>query len=190
MWRRSLLCAACLILTTTAAMAQPAAIQRGSVMISGSASITRAGGDLYESDDGAYTTISVTPSVGFFTRDGTMVGGFLSYTRTSREDGASAYVLGLGPTAAFFMNTNSDVVPFVGGGAKIMTIGGSYGGSPDSETGYGFFVSGGVVFLVGSHLGITAETSYNYDRFSAEGSNAVVTGNIIGFAVGVAGFLN
>jgi hypothetical protein len=157
------------------------ATDKGAILISGMASFSSQGGDLFEDiEENRLTTIAIVPSVFYFVIPGLGIGADASYNRQSQGDNA-LYTLGIGPKVGYFLDSGSAAIPYVAGGGGFTTI-----GNGDSESGYYFKVGGGVL-LRKDHLAVAFEAGYMYTSFDIEGES--FSGNAITVGVGFAGFL-
>jgi hypothetical protein len=195
----SILSAAALAVLTcpSLAQAQPASrrpsddrgLHSGTTIVSGLASFSSQGGDLYEDSDGdGLTAISVVPSALYIVTAGLALGGDVSYTRQSQGD-FSTTVFGVGPKVAYFVNTGGNAIPYMGVGWNYISLGASSGGEGDSESGSRIKGVVGVMIKSG-HLGIVIEGGYLRDSFSVEFAGEEgesISGSSIAVGVGFAG---
>lgn len=160
------------------------ATDKGAMLISGTASFSSQGGDLYEGfDDERLTTISIVPSVFYFVSPGLGLGADLSYNRVSQGD-FSATIWGVGPKVSFLFDSGTNAIPFIAGGVNYLSI----GANDESEGGIRLKFGAGFLIRKG-HMAVSIEADYVYDRFKPEGFSEFITGNTILIGVGFARFL-
>jgi hypothetical protein len=183
MLRRTVVLAACFTLASFSfAYAQGSeATDKGAFLISGAASFSSQGGDLFEdAGENRLTTIAIVPSVFYFVIPGLGIGADGTYNRQSQGD-AALYTLGIGPKIGYFLDSGSNAIPYIAGGGGYATI-----GNGESYSGYYLKVGGGVM-LRKDHLAIAFEAGYLYTSLDIEGDS--YSGNAFTIGVGFAGFL-
>jgi len=183
MLRKTVVLAACLTLVSfSMAYAQRSeATDKGAILISGMASFSSQGGDLFEDvEENRLTTIAIVPSVFYFVIPGLGIGADVSYNRQSQGDNAF-YTLGAGPKVGYFFDSGSNVIPYAAAGFGFITF-----GNGDSESGY-IIKGGGGIMIRRGHLAVAIEAGYQYMSVDIEGES--FSGNTIAVGVGFAGFL-
>ena len=179
--------AAALLITAAQADAQEYALDRGSLQISGSASLTSTDND-NSGDDGRVTVASVLPGLHYFVAEGLGVGGDLIFSYTSSGDDFSTRSIGIGPSVSYYFGgSESRVHPYLSARAAIASMtfdspGGELEGSRRSGT-----VAGGILAMLSSSVGVTTELFYLLEKFESQGQEA--DSNTFGLAVGIAAFV-
>ena len=176
--------------------AQRSPIHRHSIQVAGSARLTHTR-DI--GNDRGWTTFELTPRIGYFIANGLAVNANLRFERTS----LSAEHLtgwGVGPGLTYYVDLHSrHFYPFVSG-RTLFTWDKISGLQPDGTTSRKntnrvWLVSGGGLFMLGQHVGITGEIFYEHERFSAEAfiftgvSEQVNSSETYGLQWGVAAFI-
>lgn len=101
--RFSIICAVALMLASGAMSADRPA-QQGSYILSGQASVTYQGGDLYEYHGDGITTVLITPEFSYFIADGIAI-GYLFDLIVHSQGGAHESRFGFGPVVSFYLYT-------------------------------------------------------------------------------------
>jgi hypothetical protein len=166
------------------------ALDKGSVAVGGTASYSRAGGEVQGFNK--KTTVSLNPYVYFFTSQNVAFGGELYLENSSRDQGESSTTLGVGPSALFtFADSTSSWYPFLQMSALLAWISQSSPytttASTVSGTGFGLELAGGGTYMIGRHVGITALLYYQVQWFTVDSESK--SGNQYGFRVGLTGFI-
>lgn len=133
--------------------AQRGPTDKGSILVSGAASISRSEVDVSDVET-EVTRFSLNPNLLFFVIPQLAVGGEFSYSRSSVDDNDSS-AWSLGPAARlFFSDVRSTALPYVGAGFAF----GSADNGSNNDSGL-FAVSGvaGVAWMVSRQVGITSE---------------------------------
>ena len=163
-------------------IAQNYAVDKGSMMLSGTAGFSSAGGeDLYGEE--RVTTITVNPIISYFFFPRLAIGSEIIYTRTSQGDNLDSCV-GFGPRIAYFMgDEKSTMVPFAGASYLYTLYSNGY---EYSDTYLSF--SGGAVFMLAKNVGISGRIFYRVRTYSPDGADSS-SGNIFGVGFGVNTFI-
>lgn len=167
---------------------QDYAVDKGSIMVAGSAGFASAGGDLNEVNDEGLTVISVNPVFLYFIMPNIGVGGDFEYLSTSQGDASSTF-LGLGPTVAYFIgNENSTMLPFV---SVALLYGSSSIEHSDKieSTDMNFEFSGGAVLMAAKNVGFRASVFYLMQSHKLKDADESTKGSVFGLRVGVNGFV-
>lgn len=186
------------LLIPLCARAQEYPIDRGSLLIEGSASYTSSGGSLYEDyDDDRLNVLTINSSVQRFLVPNLAIGTITEVSRVSRG-GSSETLLGIGPRVSLFLGTpKGSVQPFISAHALFVSLTaeyeyrGHYGYNTGTErsiaTGYVLGVSGGFAVMVARNVALTAAGIYNHEYIGDEFGYGL--GNHFGVRFGVAGFI-
>jgi hypothetical protein len=156
----------------TATMALPAAvaaqgspIQRGAIQIAGSAQVSHS----RDIESGAGTTsVGISPRVGFFVTRGLELSANLAFQRIS-ADVQRGTAWGVGPGATYYFDVRSRTFyPYL---SAVALLTWSTLDSPSSvlltelkTTDFTWQASGGGLFMIGSHVGITGELFYRREH--------------------------
>lgn len=156
-------------------------IDPGSVVLTGSASFTSQGGDLYatggDSAGGGsarLNSFTLQSTVGGFLSRGFNLGGtFVLQNMSQGGDGVTS--VGIGPKVAYFFGP--DAIRSEVKGSTIPVMGASFlyrsiSGGGDSVTGTSFSFSGGVVHMVTRSVALDVEAVYQIDTFKSVGGNS------------------
>lgn len=178
----SILALAVLATFPAASRAQTAALDRGSVLISGQASfVVRDEGDLDENT----TSFIFLPSLQYFVAPGLAVGGELELTHSSRGD-FSTTSYGIGPAMSYYFVRESDVQPFIRGSFRIARSKSKGELSDRTSKLFGFRGAGGFLVLLSQAVGV--DISVYYDRLQYRDAIDVDL-NTFGIAIGIAAFV-
>ena len=182
------LLAVILATTATSATAQTSnpATQPGSMLVGGTASLTR-----QEADDFSSTTISIQPEVLFFVKSRLAIGGSLGLSRGSAGD-ATTTAWSLGPAAKYFFSTSSSTtLPFLGASVHVNGATTDLGTGEAKVNGWGFEPVAGITWLLASHVGLTGEAFFNRRFISTEftGSTSDNASSTYGVRFGITAFV-
>ena len=176
----------CMIIGTTGVFSQEFALDKGSLLITGTGSFSTSGGDLYKSaDNKRLNSIAVIPSVNYFIYPNVFAGLGFAYDRTSQGD-ASATTIGVGPRVGYVNgDKDSKVLPFFDWGVD-------YNSSKiDDQTisGLSVVIGGGVIVLGSENMGLVVEATWNVAEMKAKDADSPETGNAVTIGIGIAGFI-
>lgn len=170
---------------------QESAVSRGAFILSGTASFSSSGGDLFEDmDNNALKSITLTPSLNAFVVNNFFMG--LSAEMSSESQGDyRASTTGFGPQIGYaFGDSNSEAFPFISAGINAYSMAYDYGNNNDGNiTGRDIHFNFGMIVPVKSHIGIVLEGSYHMLNLTEKSLNVSGTGAIFTFAIGVVGLL-
>jgi hypothetical protein len=176
--------------------AQSSPIHRHSIQIGGSARLTHTR-DI--GNDRSWTILELTPRIGYFIARGLAVSGNLRFERTF-ESAEHLTGWGIGPGLTYYFDVHSrHLYPFISA-RTLFTWDKISGAQPDGtnswkSTNRVWLVSGGGLFMLGQHVGITGEIFYQHERFSTEAfifngvSEQVNSSETYGLQWGVAAFI-
>lgn len=176
----------------------PAAIDRGSMAIDGSASLSRsrttADGAGVDADDTS-TQASLQPSLLYFVAPRFAVGGTLELSRF-KGGAATTSAVGIGPAARlYFAGESATVLPYIGTSARVVRVALDIDGSASrpAETQWGLEGVAGITWLFSRQVGIVTEAfarrlSYSNSGF-ANDETVDVTNTELGLRFGVAAFI-
>jgi hypothetical protein len=168
----------------TFSFSQEFAVDKGGVIIAGTASFASEGGDLFEIDGDRQTTFSIAPSFIYFLVPNIGLGGSVAYTSTSVGDN-SYHTLGIGPSLGYFIgNAGSTSFPYLAAGFQYYTA-----GNGSSISGTDIVLGGGIIVPVKEHIGITIDVGYHMMSLKPEGADESTSGNIIAVGIGITGLL-
>ena len=147
---------------------------KGNWVVSGSSSLQimnmkPEGGD-------ASTTVTLTPSVGYFIADNLSLGASLSLLST--EDLTTISAL---PTATYYFETGSNVKPLISLGIGYASISFDDGYDDDTYGGLALGVGAGMVFLINQNVGLNIGIQYSRNDFDYGVVNTF--GGVLGFSV-------
>lgn len=177
--------------------AVPPAIDRGSIVIDGSASIshsnTTADGAGTDSESSS-TQLSLLPSLLYFVAPRIAVGGSVELSRYSTE-GVSSSTVGIGPAARLYLaGESAKVLPYFGASVRVTRVSLDFdsGASPPSSTRLGLEGVAGITWLFSRQVGILTEAfvqRQSYENSSVSNATVDVTSTNFGVRVGVAAFI-
>ena len=177
-----------LAIPSTVAAQTSFAVDKGSVGISGMASIGLADGELYEDLAGdPLISLSLQPSIFYFVMPNLAIGGDLMFEYEAQgDDSASMY--GIGPGILYaFGSSKSTIYPYVGAGFSYVI----YKNGLDI-TGTQIKLGGGLFILPAAqqHLGLRLEAGVTFDGLKPDWPGAETTnGTTFGISVGLVGFI-
>jgi outer membrane protein W len=182
---------ALLLILPIAALAQNFAVDKGSILIDGSAGFSSSGGDLNEVNGEKSTEIMVNPFIGYFIVPNLGVGLEGIFAKESQGD-YSVSAFGVGPRVAYFLgNASSKTFPFLGAGVFLVK-GKAETGDPGvtaEETQFNISVSAGITAMVAKNVGITGKVYYTLESNKPKDADEAIKGNIIGVALGISSFI-
>lgn len=164
---------ALLLLAPSLVQAQSYAIDKGSLMIGGTAGFSSTGGD---GSDDRLTQIFINPSLQYFVTRGLAFGGDVAVQHFSQGDGGST-TYGVGPAVTYFFGGDErPVYPYLSGSVQLLR-------GHDDETSVGYGASAGAIMMLMDAVGLDGSIYYQTtedDDFSR---------NTFGLAVGIAAFV-
>jgi hypothetical protein len=168
-----------LALLTIPASAQSYAVDRGSVLVGGSAGWSSA--DTGDDSSGRFTTLLLNPSALYFVAPGLAMGGDATLVRYGRDDNSSTSV-GVGPTIAYYFGGGPrPVYPFLS--ANIHYARGGLGTDGAYST-WNYSASAGAVAMLADAVGINGSLYFRNDRDDVDNWH-----NTVGLAFGISAFV-
>ncbi len=149
------------------------ATREGAVLLAGGFAFSSQG---YEHSDDRSTIVSIVPSVLAFVSPGFGLGADVSLSYIELVGSSSQTAIAIGPKAAYFFDSGSSTIPFLGAGAGYLS---SFRGSGRAYTGYRLKIGGGLM-LRKDHLGCIIEADYVLDTVEDVSSNTIML--TLGFA--------
>jgi hypothetical protein len=177
-----------LVLTTVlmlvmagAAMAAESPIDKGSLVLGGTASYSSYGGDGYKVGDDGVSMILLAPSFGYFVSPGLEIGGQVVFTSVS-VGGESASSTLFGPQVGYYFKSSKtevkgSVYPYV----KAFFHSTSYSGGGDAMTSIGG--RGGIDYMLSNAVALDAGASFQSD------SQGGVSGTVLSIGIGITAFI-
>lgn len=184
--KKGILIIVILVLSSSFALSQQFAVDKGSTIISGMGSYASQGGDLFENSDGdRATTIMLMSIVNHFIAPNISIGAGVAYTSQSQGD-YSYHTIGIGPTLGYFIgDSNSKGYPYLAAGIRYYSI----GDEDDSISGTDIVIGAGIIAPVKDHVGIIIEAGYHIMNLKNKDWDESESGNIIMVGIGIAGLL-
>lgn len=175
-----------ILLSSSFALSQEFAVDKGSTIISGMGNYASQGGDLFENSNGdRATTIMLMPTVNHFIAPNISIGGGVAYTSQSQGD-YSFHTIGIGPTLGYFIgDSNSKSYPYLATGIRYYSM----GDEDDSISGTDILIGAGIIVPVKNHAGIVIEAGYHIMNLKHKDWDKSEPGNIIMVGIGIAGLL-
>jgi hypothetical protein len=183
-----LLLALATVATPATSKAQQSPIQQGSIQIAGTADVTHTR-DI--GNDFGWTSVELLPRVGYFVVRGLSVSGNFRFRRIWFDDQEGirdqrAVDLGFGPGLTYYVATRSPrLYPFVS--ARTLFTRGSSHSTVTRPTGDQrvdsrvtnnvWLLSGGALFMVAKHVGISGELFYQHENFTSRYEPSPESGN-------------
>lgn len=169
---RLALALALLPLAPTLVEAQSYAIDKGSLMIGGTAGFSSTGGD---GSDDRFTQIFLNPSLQYFVTRGLAFGGDVTLQHFSQGDSEST-TYGVGPAVSYFFGGNErPVYPYLSGSVQLLRGNG--------ETSVGYSASAGAILMLMDAVGLDGSIYYHISE------DDDISRNTFGLAVGIAAFV-
>ena len=157
--------------------AQSYPIDKGSMIIGGSAGFQSMGGEELRGDERT-TIFTIAPQFYYFVAPNISVGATLSYQSISRGDDSDS-ATGIGPGIFYFFgDENSKTFPFLG-------VNYMYTSDKDSYTKNDINLIGGAAFMIAKNVAITGSAFYMIESYSPDGSDESFSGNTFGVQFGV-----
>ncbi len=187
------LCLAAMLVIAIGAVAQDSPVDKGSFMLSGQASYTSLGGDLFEDYAGnSINLIAINPGIGYFASPGLMIGGDFSILHASWGDDIDASLIGFGPKLAYFFNASQNRTEQKGAFYPyIEAFGQYYSVSLMDEDATAFMYGGRVGFMsmITNSVAIDAGVTFSGLSFKPDGFDESISGNILSVGVGFSQFV-
>lgn len=181
---------ACLVMLHSVGFGAQHAFDQGSTIFGITAGFLNASGDLYKSsEDRSFTAILLMPNVTYFFVPKLGVGGDVLLFLTGRG-GDKSTTLGAGPRLTFlFGGEEKKFYPYLTSALYFVRHDVDYAGLLDATyAGFRGKLGVGTTYMVGSHLGIVWEASFNSDSFEEEDTGKRETGEMVIITVGLTGF--
>ncbi len=137
---------------STSVFAKTKFAQRGKLTVSGSVGLVADSSKPGEPDDAEWTTLTtltLSPTIGYFVIDGLLVGGTPTIGYVVPEEGDNTFVYGLAPMVAYYANIMGTM--FLGGGGALIFQGTSTGDNSTRDLGVRVF--GGPTLAFGNKFG-------------------------------------
>lgn len=158
---RPVVAVAVLMLTASAAAAQSYPIDRGSMVLGGTASFTSSGGEAFENSSGDRSNVLLINPFGmYFVVPGLALGGQVLLRSYS---GSSSTTLGVGPSAAYYFGgPESRVYPYLSAAVAYEWV---TSVDPDRNR---LLVGGaaGVALMLSQAVAVLVEAGYDVETFS------------------------
>ena len=157
-----------MILVSSLSFAQT---QKGGWIISGSSSL-QVMSSKPEGISSATTTVTLSPSVGYFIADGLAVGASLNLITSE-----GSTIFSVLPTASYYFQTLTQVRPY-------LTIGVGYGSLDTgnySAGGLALGAGGGLVYLINQNVGLNVGLQYLRGDYGGNVTNTF--GGLLGFSI-------
>lgn len=182
---------------------QQSPIQKGSIQVAGTASLT------HEHDIGndfGWTSLELAPRVGYFIAHGLAVNGNFRFQRIWYDDQETikdqrALTWGIGPGLTYYVPTRFQrLYPFVSARTLFLrtslhstqTLSNNVIPLRSHSTNNVWLISGGALYMLGKHVGITSELFYEHEYFTSQYGPSSATGNsseMYGVQWGIAAFI-
>jgi hypothetical protein len=171
-------------------------IDKGSMIVDGSAYFSSQSGDWWEDAEGnSLTRISLDPSIGYFVAPSILVGGEVQLMSWSQGD-YSMTNWAIGPTVGYYFNLDASrteakgaLYPYI---KAFFLIGQSKtdNGTTTSTTDVMLLGGkGGVVFMLSNAIGLDAGVKFQSDSYKPEGADKSITGTTLMVGAGITAFL-
>lgn len=156
---------------------------------------SKVGGNSY--DGPKVSTLTLTPSVGYFVANNIAVGldlGFVSITQKEDGDKLTQNTFQVMPTGTYYFKSDSKVLPYLGAGVGYAstTYKYSYGGQSEKETldGFTWKAKGGIVYLVTPSIGLDLGLAFSqmYNKETVLGADVKNTASTFGVNAGFSFF--
>jgi hypothetical protein len=169
--------------------AQDYPIDRGSLLLAGTASAT---GAKASGDESGTFSLDVNPRLAFFVTRGLAVNANLQLSHTSSSS-FSGWQWGVGPGATYYFGgPSSRVYPFVTGRALFVRTHSRWrDGDFDAESSaVAWLAGGGVVLMLVKHVGVSGELFYQWTEYSQHADTSdSLRRQWYGLRIGVAAFV-
>jgi len=193
---RTLTCVAAILLLAGAVMAADNPVDKGSMILGGTAYFMGQSGEAYENIDGdTPSAIGITPSIGYFVAPSIMIGGEILFWNQSLGD-RKWTDFAVGPIVGYYFNL--DATRTEAKGAIYPYIKGFfiYGqqkyddGTDDYTTDLmAFGAQGGGVFMLSNAVGVDASVRFQSDSYKPEGADESISGTTLQVGLGITAFL-
>lgn len=145
--------------------------QKGNWIISGNSSLQVMSSKVEGASSGS-TTVTLSPSVGYFITDGLAVGAGLNLITS---EGSTIFTVL--PTASYYFQTMSQIQPYLqlGVGYGSLKVG------SNSTGGLALGAGGGIVYLINQNVGLNAGLQYIRGDYGGNVTNTF--GGVLGFSL-------
>jgi hypothetical protein len=169
------------------AAAQSHAVDRGSLMLGGTAGFTSSGSSVNgESLDDRVTQISLAPQLLYFIVPGLAIGGEVLFSRIS-SDGDALTSYGFGPAATYYFGREERTAyPHIGGSMQFAWTSDD-STDADQPSLMGFRGAAGVLFMLSDAVGLNTELFYQL--LERESDLFDVDIDTYGLAIGFSAFI-
>jgi hypothetical protein len=183
-----------ILLLATSVWAQNFPVDKGSTTISGSFTISTAGGTLYDRfNEDRRSNYELDPAANFFVLPGFAIGGKLLFSRTAQGD-YHDITWGIGPEVNYYLGVDKDRHGGEGSLYRFLQAGFFYtstsidlGDFKESQTGTKIRLGVGIAYMIsdGAALAVTAaydiDSQKTEDQESFSGNKFGIYGNLIIF---------
>jgi len=182
---RSGLMAAAFVLSASAANAQQHALDRGSIQIGGTASLTSRGDD---DNDDRITTLSLNPHLHYFVVERFAIGADFIFGYSEFRTDISQWSLGIGPSVTYYFGAPaSRVHPYLSARAAYAVVNIETPLTDTDGNQRSASAAAGLLTMLSNSVGVTTELFYQLVRTDIGTVDS--DGNTFGLAVGIAAFV-
>lgn len=193
---RTLTCVAAILLLAGAVMAADNPVDKGSMILGGTAYFTGQSGDWYENADGdGVTTIGFVPSVGYFIAPSIMIGGEIQFINWSQGDYKTT-TFGIGPAVGYYFNLDATrteakgaIYPYIKGFFIYGQRKDDDGTNEATTDLMAFGAQGGGVFMLSNAVGVNASVKFQSDSYKPDGADESISGTTLEVGAGITAFL-
>jgi len=185
---------AVLVLFAFSAMAAESPIDKGSMIVGGSAYFMTQSGDLYKVGDESPTTIAFMPEFGYFIAPSIMIGAMVHFENYKIGDSKQTF-LAFGPMIAYYFNMNPTqikgaIYPYVKGMFMMGTEKYENGGT-EKYSGTQFGGKAGINFMLADHVALDFGVLFTSDSFKQKEPTETesVSGTTIQVGAGIQAFV-
>ncbi len=191
--KKGLLTTLLILVFAIGASAQDSPIDKGSVMLGGSAYFMSASGDLYKSGDDSQTWLGFQPEFGYFIAPSIMIGLNVDFVSYSVGDYGNTN-FGFGPMLGYYFNMDpargevkGAIYPYIKGFFNLNTYSVKDVDGSDKTTSIGGM--GGINYMLSDAVALDFGVKFTSDSYKPDGADESTTGTIMQFGVGFSAFI-
>ncbi len=193
---RTLTCVTAILLLAGAVMAAETPVDKGSMVVGGTAYFMTQSGDWYENADGeGVNTIALEPSIGYFVAPSIMVGGRILFESESQGDNKET-IFGIGPEVGYYFNLDATrteakgaIYPYVKAFFVYAQYKDEWTGGDETTDITMFGGQGGGVFMLSNAIGLNASVKFQSESYKEDDADESVSGTSLQVGAGITAFL-
>ena len=175
------------------AFAADGPVDKGSIILGGTAYFQSASGDLYKSGDDSQTWLGVMPEFGYFIAPSILIGLSVDFVSYSVGDyGTTDF--GFGPMIGYYFNMDpargeakGAIYPYIKGFFNLNSHSVKDVDGSDKTTSIGGM--GGINYMLSNAVALDFGVKFQSDSYKPDGADESTTGTVMFFGAGISAFI-